>query len=127
MIYLLVTCLLTRHLIIGTPGWNDGNLNTVLFSIPYYLSIDSMNNVYLADIGNSIVRQINFNTNTIITIAGYGGQIFTDGIGSIAGFDYPTHVYVNPAGTIMYVTDYDNNRIRQISCSTGMLLSILLL
>ena len=65
---------------------------------------------------------MNFNTNKVITIAGSGDANNLDGIGSVASFNAPNSVYVNPSGSIMYVADTFNNLIRKISCSTGRLL-----
>ena len=106
--------------VIATVGWNDGSLSSALFYSPFYLSIDSNGNVYFVDRGNQVIKQINFNTSSVITIAGNGNVNFLDGIGSSASFNYPTSVYVNAAGSIMYVADYGSSLIRQISCSAGM-------
>ena len=68
---------------------------------------------------NHLIRQINFTTNTIVTIAGDVNGGYVDGIGIFAAFTGPSHVYVNPSGTMMYVADHTNNFIRQISCLSG--------
>ena len=74
----------------------------------------------MADYYNNVIRQINFNTNTVVTIAGSGSASYGDGAGNIASLSGPTSVYVNDAGSIMYVADADNKRIRQISCTSGI-------
>ena len=55
-----------------------------------------------------------------MTIAGSGSESYGDGAGNIASFKQPTSVYINDAGSFMYVNDYYNNRIRQIYCSSGI-------
>ena len=104
-------------------GWNDGIINDALFDMPFCLSIDSIGNIYIADFANNVVRQIsqNLQSSSVTTIAGNGDINSYDGIGSAASFQGPTAVYVNPTASIMYVADYSNNLIRQISCTSGML------
>ena len=48
------------------------------------------------------------------TLAGSGSSTYADGQGSYASFIYPYGVAVNFAGVI-YVTDNNNHRIRQVS------------
>ena len=60
-----------------------------------------MGNLYVADRGYSLIRQINFNKNTVITMAGSGIAGYVNGIGSSANFNSPISIYVNPTGSII--------------------------
>ena len=66
---------------------------------------------------------MNFNTNQVVTIAGNGNALLSDGVGSAATFNSPKSIYVNSGGSIIYVADYNNYLIRLISCSSGLLLT----
>jgi sugar lactone lactonase YvrE len=104
-----------------TFGWIDGDLtSTATFHTPWYLSIDSIGNLYVPESGSNVIRKINFDTNTVITIAGNGNGGLIDGRGSQAGFSTPISVYVNFDGSIIYVADSVDHTIRQVSCFTGI-------
>ena len=96
-------------------------MNTAQFNTPTYLSIDSNGNVYFVEQYDFVIRQINFKNNSVISIAGSGGTGSTDGIGSLANFNAPFSVYINKAGSRIYVADKNNNLIRQIYCTGGIL------
>jgi serine/threonine protein kinase, bacterial len=51
---------------------------------------------------------------TVSTLAGSSSPGSTEGIGSAAGFSYPSGLVVDSSGTI-YVADYNNHKIRKIS------------
>jgi trimeric autotransporter adhesin len=55
-----------------TGGYGgDGGLATgATFNSPYALAVDSVGNVYIADTGNAIIREINAQTGIVQTIAG---------------------------------------------------------
>ncbi len=73
--------------------------------------------LYIADAGNNVIRKVTFSTGFISTFAGAvpGTAGFNDGAAAAAKFTNPTGVSVNSAGTIVYVADKGNNRIRKIT------------
>ena len=81
------------------------------------LAVDAAGNVYLADQNNNVVRKVD--TNGVITTfagtgtAGYSGD---GGQAAQAELSGPLGVCVAPSGDI-YVNDYGNLRVREISTS----------
>jgi len=109
----------------GTAGFVDNvPASLAKVSSPIGLAIDGSNDLYIADSGNNIVRKVDFNSQIITTVvgnlangAGYGG----DGgppTGPLAKLNRPTQVAVNSAGTVIYIADELNNRVRWVSNST---------
>jgi DNA-binding beta-propeller fold protein YncE len=78
-------------------------------------------NLYLTDSGNNIIRKIVIATGAVTTLAGTaettGSTDAPAGSGSLASFDFPTGIATD--GVNLYVTDTDNNTIRQIVIATG--------
>ncbi len=50
-------------------------------------------------------------------IAGTQGA-FADGVGSNAGFSFPSHIAIDVSGNLL-VADYNNQRIRKVSTAKG--------
>ena len=59
-------------------GFFDGDNLAVLFNRPYGMSIDSHNNLYIADSNNNAIRYVNQNNDSPITstLAGLGSSKF---------------------------------------------------
>ncbi len=95
-------------------GNTDGTGTNALFFNPTGLTIDSANNLYVADAGNNEVRKIT-SAVVVTTLAGLAvsaGSV--DNVGNAARFDQPTDVTVDSAGNL-YVTDSVNETIRKIT------------
>jgi DNA-binding beta-propeller fold protein YncE len=75
--------------------------------------------LYVADRDNHRIRAVDLATNQVTTIAGDGTPGFLDGTGTNARFFLPVDVAVNADGTILYVADSYNNRIRAIDLTTN--------
>jgi len=108
----------------GTPG--ALNLVGVLaeFNAPKGVAVDSDDNVYVVDTGNSTIRKITITTTTsdgvetetatVSTFAGTAGTTGTDdGTGATARFNAPEGVAVDSSGNV-YVADTANHIIRKI-------------
>src|SRR5205807_10565741 len=62
---------------------------------------------------NNAIRRIG--TNGIVsTVAGSLGSGFADGTGSVAQFSSIRGLAVNPQGTVIYVSDQGNHRVRRV-------------
>jgi predicted outer membrane repeat protein len=94
-------------------GYADGFGAAAQFNAPEGLAVDQFGNVYVADTLNHRIRRIS-PAGEVITVAGFGGASFTDGIASAARFDHPTGVDVDQAGTL-FVADSRNGRVRKIA------------
>jgi kumamolisin len=88
----------------GTAGYQDGNAtSTAEFNAPASVAVDSNGNVYVADFGNSCVREIS--GGNVTTVAGQGGQAgYLDGLGTNSLFNAPTGVCVDGSNNV-YITD----------------------
>jgi sugar lactone lactonase YvrE len=98
------------------------------FNRPTGVVADASGVLYIADSGNNRIRKVVtaapvggalYGTVTVSTLAGMNAG-FADGTGTAASFNGPTSVAINPAGTDLYVTDFNNNRIRKVVIATGV-------
>jgi len=88
------------------------------FKIPQSVFADATGNIYVADMGNNRIREINTAGN-ISTIAGNGTAGYTGEWGSplSAELNAPIGVFVSNAGNL-FIADKANNRVRKIAPST---------
>ena len=76
------------------------------------MAVDAAGTVYVADFNNHRIRKVTA-AGVVTTLAG-SSEGFADGTGAAAQFAFPRGVAVDGAGTVVYVTDQNNHRIRQI-------------
>jgi hypothetical protein len=101
----------------GCTGTKDGTGSAARFNYPNGVAVDGAGNVYVADTGNNIIREVTpVGTNWVVTtLAGLPGSAGTnDGTGSAARFAAPNGVTVDSAGNV-YVADTGNNTIREVT------------
>lgn len=106
----------------GTAGYLDGPATTARFSLPWGMSIDAANNLYIAGNGaagggggnpDQSIRYVDAASYEVGTFAGSGTAGNVNGIGKGASFNAPAGVTVDKNGTV-YVLDRNNNCIRKI-------------
>ncbi len=88
----------------GSSGDNGPAAQANLF-LPTDVAVDNQGNVYIADLGNSRIREV---SNGIIrTVAGStdGGQPMNGILAVSARFNGPTGVAVDPAGSVVYLAE----------------------
>ena len=98
----------------GQAGLNDGSAAVARFSSAGDVVVDGSGNVFVADAGNSLVRQIK-SSGEVITLAGSGAGA-ADGTGNQARFRSPQGLAIDAAGAI-YVADTFNHAIRKVTLS----------
>jgi sugar lactone lactonase YvrE len=99
---------------VGKSGHLDGVGSDARFRSPDGLATDSDGNIYVADLGNHVIRKIT-PTGSVTTLAGLAGVPGSvDGQGSEARFSGPHALVVDQTGHI-YVADRRNNAIRLIT------------
>lgn len=101
----------------GTAGYTgDGGLpDTATLDAPAAVFADDSGNIFIADWGNNVIREIVDSNGTIITVAGNGNAGFNDDSipATQAELWGPSAVYVDKAGNI-YIADTYNHRIRKV-------------
>jgi len=106
----------------GGPATNAG------LSAPSGVALDSTGNLYIADQGNNVIRQVAAATGIISTVAGNvanGMYSYTGdgGPATSAGLNHPIGVAVDSIGNL-YIADSDNNVIRKVTAATGIISTI---
>ena len=102
--------------VVGVRGSADGTNQAALFKLPAAIVADALTNLYVADGNNTIRKMTPMGTNWVVTTisgtAGSGGM--ADGTNGDAQYSSPSAIAVDTNGNL-YVTDANNNLIREIS------------
>ncbi len=107
----------------GSAGFQDGTGTSASFYYPRSVALDGAGNLYVADGNNNRIRKIVVATGLVTTLAGNGSAAFADGTGTGASFNNPYGIVGDGAGNL-YVTDYQNHRIRKIVIATGVVTTV---
>lgn len=102
----------------GAPGYagDFGSPTAAQFTLPSGLAFDASGNLYVADTGNNVIREISPSENIISTFAGDGfqGLVGDTGSATAAALNIPSDVYVDSKGNV-YIADTGNDVIRQVT------------
>ncbi len=113
----------------GTPAYaGDGSASTnanVSVNAPFGVALDGAGNLYIADTGNNVVREIGSANGIVSTVAGTGAQGGTGDLGpaTAATLNQPQGVSIDSAGNL-YIPDTGNQRIRRVDAATGVITTI---
>ncbi len=105
--------------VVGVNGYLDGPVATAQFNRPTGVAIDAAGTVYVADYNNHVIRKISGgNVTTLAGTAGVSG--IADGAGLSAQFRNPFGLALTVDGSVLYVTDQNNQSIRRIALPSGV-------
>lgn len=94
----------------GVADTTDATGTSARFTQPNGIAVDGLNNLYVADTGNYLIRKIM--SGAVATLAGSGGEFYI-----------PEGVAVDGQGNV-YVADTGNDAIRKIAASNGTLSTV---
>lgn len=109
----------------GSPGssGDGGQATSARLSSPYGLAVDSSYNIFIC-VSNR-VRKVTATTKIINTVVGNGtaGYSGDNGPASSALISDPRGIAFDSSGNF-YISDHDNNRIRKVTISTGIITTV---
>lgn len=97
----------------GSLGSTDGIGSAASFYAPAGLAIDASGNLFVADMGNNLIRKIT-PTGVVTTFAGSGSAGYTDATGTNASFSAPSALAFGTDGSL-YVADNGTGLVRKIT------------
>lgn len=95
----------------GTAGYSGdgGPATAAMLNQPYAVAVDSADNLFISDSGNSVVRKVDAGTGTITTVAGGAAT---------ASLSNPAGIALDRSGHL-YIADSGSNQIVEVDLSTG--------
>jgi len=110
-----------------TAGYSgDGGAATSAeLNFPRGLAVDSLGDVFVADTGNNVIREVSASTSVITTIAGTGSPGYSgDGLQATqATLSGPQGLTLDSAGSL-YIADTGNNVIRKLNLASGIITTV---
>ena len=111
----------------GIAGYegDNGPATAAELEFPWGVAVDSAGNLFIADLNNNRVREVDKATGDIITVAGNGtaGYSGDNGPATAAELNGPNSIAVDSAGNL-FIADPGNERIREVVKSTGAIITI---
>ncbi|PAW93131.1 hypothetical protein CKK33_06340 [Mucilaginibacter sp. MD40] len=97
----------------GSIGGANGTETGASFYAPAGLAIDAAGNLYVADLGNNLIRKVT-PAGVVTTFAGSGNAGYTDATGTDASFSAPSALAMGSDGSL-YVADSGTGLIRKVT------------
>jgi sugar lactone lactonase YvrE len=98
----------------GDAGYTDGTGTKATFNSPRGLAIDGSGNIFVADMGNNLIRKIT-SAGVVTTFAGSRGASYLDNAtATSATFNKPNGIAIDASNNI-YVAEALNHTIRKIT------------
>ena len=115
---------------VKTYTGDGGPANQATLDEPRGVRVDNDGNIWIADTGNNVIREINAATGIITTVVGSNpGTAGFAGDGSAANsstveLHEPTDIVFDSSNNA-YIADFDNSVIREVTASTGIISTII--
>ena len=111
----------------GTAGYSgdNGPATAAELDNPRCVAIDSADDLFIADWGNNVIREVVKATGDIITVAGDGtaGYSGDDGPATAAELNGPNYVAVDSVGDL-FIADERENAVREVVKATGDIITV---
>ena len=108
----------------ATASASNGIGTAAGFSNPFNVVLDSSGKLlFVADLKNNLIRQIEIATLNVTTLAGSGAAGAANGVGVAAQFNGPYGLAVDSSGNL-FVSENGNHRIRKIDIATRTVTTI---
>jgi len=107
-------------------GGDGGPATAAKFDFAADVALDAAGNIFVADEGNDVVREIDHATGLIHIIAGIADQAGYSGDGgsaTSAKLNQPAGIAVDAADNV-YIADADNNVVREVNFATGIITTV---
>jgi hypothetical protein len=114
------------------PVAYDYNGNRILataadLTTPSWVAVDTVGDLYIADSGNNLIREVNHASQLIATVAGDDFALtypYSDGGPATESLlSYPADVATDSAGDV-FIADTGDNAIREVNHSTGVISTV---
>ncbi|HEY8784085.1 MAG TPA: T9SS type A sorting domain-containing protein [Mucilaginibacter sp.] len=108
----------------GQTGLTNGSGINARFNGPYAITNDGVGNLYVADFTNNEIREIVASTGAVTLLAGSatGASGLANGTGTAAGFSNPAGIVYDPVSGTIYISDFANNEIREMTTAGAVTL-----
>jgi DNA-binding beta-propeller fold protein YncE len=107
----------------GLSG-DGGPAEKARFHGPHHLTLGPDGALYVADTFNNCVRKIDLRTGLITRVAGTGQKGFSGDGGPAVDAQFGGIFALAFRGSVLYVTDLDNRRIRAVDLGTGVVTTV---
>ena len=104
----------------GGAGNEDGVGDAAQFCAPTGIAISPDGSaLFVTDQFNHEIRRGEVATGEVTTLAGSGEEGDADGVGDAAEFYCPAGIAISPDGSVLFVVDHGNDKIRLVGVATG--------
>jgi sugar lactone lactonase YvrE len=111
----------------GTSGYKGDGKKATSAELrgPYGVVVDATGDLFIADTGNDVIREVSASTGTISTIAGTGvvGYRGDHGPATQAELNFPARIALDSKGNLFFSDGY-NHVIREVKAATGKITTV---